>query len=49
MAGPEQLIDGIRGQDSLAVTTVGDDALPARRYYERKADAAFVVAAGLVN
>lgn len=44
VAGPQQLVDGIRGQDSLAVTAVGDDAAARQQVYERKTDAAFVVA-----
>ena len=43
VAGPEQLIDGIRSQDSLEVTAVGDDATARAQVFERKADAAFVV------
>jgi hypothetical protein len=43
VAGPEQLVDGIRGQDTLAVTEVGD-AAAREQVYERKTDAAFVVA-----
>ncbi len=44
VAGPEQLVDGVRGQDALAVTEVGDDAAARQKVYERKTDAAFVVA-----
>jgi hypothetical protein len=44
VAAPEQLVDGIRGQDSLAVTEAHDDAAARSQVYERKADAAFVVA-----
>jgi hypothetical protein len=44
VAGPEQLVDGIRSQDALAVTEVGDDAAARQQVYERKTDAAFVVA-----
>src|SRR5260370_28633845 len=44
VAGPQQLVDGIRGQDALAVTEVGDDAAAREQVYERKTDAAFVVA-----
>ncbi len=43
VAGPEQLVDGIRGRDGLAVNAVGDDAAARRQVYERAADAAFVV------
>src|SRR6476661_1947604 len=44
VAGPQQVVDGIRGQDALAVTEVGDDAAARDQVYERKTDAAFVVA-----
>ncbi len=45
VSGAQQLVDGIRGQDALAVTEVGDDDAAAReQVYERKTDAAFVVA-----
>ena len=44
VAGPEQLVDAIRGQDALAVTEVGDAAAARQQVYERKTDAAFVVA-----
>jgi hypothetical protein len=44
VAAPQQLVDGIRGQESLAVTEVGDDAAARQQVYERKTDAAFVVA-----
>ena len=44
VAGPQQMVDGIRGQDALAVTEVGDDAAARQQVYEREADAAFVVA-----
>ena len=44
VAGPEQVVDGIRGQEALAVNEVGDDAAARRQVYERKTDAAFVVA-----
>ena len=43
VAGPQQVVDGIRGQDALAVTEVGDDAAAREQVYERKTDAAFVV------
>jgi hypothetical protein len=43
VAGPQQLVDAIRGQDTLTVTQV-DDATAARdQVYDRKTDAAFVV------
>ena len=44
VAGPQQLVDGIRGQDALAVDAVGDAAAAREQVYERKTDAAFVVA-----
>jgi hypothetical protein len=44
VAGPQQVVDGIRGQESLTVTDVGDDAAARAQVYERKTDAAFVVA-----
>src|SRR4051794_14602311 len=44
VAGPQQLVDGIRGQESLAVNKVGDDAAARQQVYERRSDAAFVVA-----
>jgi hypothetical protein len=44
VTGPEQLVDGIRGQDTLAVTEVGDAAAAREQVYERKTDTAFVVA-----
>ncbi len=44
VAGPEQVVDGIRGQNELAVNVVGDDAGARRQVYERKADAAYVIA-----
>jgi hypothetical protein len=45
VAGPQQLVDGMRGEDQLAVTRVADaDADAARaQVYGRKTDAAFVV------
>jgi hypothetical protein len=43
VAGPQQLVDGIRGQESLAVNEVGA-AAARQQVYERKSDAAFVVA-----
>ncbi len=46
VAGPEQLVEGIRSQDSLAVTEVGDDAAARQQVHERRTDAAFVVAPG---
>jgi hypothetical protein len=46
VAAPEHVVDGIRGQDALAVTEVGDAAAARQQVYERKTDAAFVVAPG---
>jgi hypothetical protein len=43
VAGPQQLIDGMRGQDQLSVTQVADDAAARAQVYDRKSDAAFVV------
>ena len=43
VAAPEPVVDGIRGQDALAVTAVGDDADARRQVVQRKTDAAFVV------
>jgi hypothetical protein len=43
VAAPEQVVNGIRGQEALAVNEVGDDAAARRQVYERKSDAAFVV------
>src|SRR6185503_6927363 len=43
VAGPQQLVDGIRGQESLAVTEVGDDGAARQQVYERKTDAALAV------
>src|SRR5260221_10970417 len=43
VAGPQQVVDGIRGQDALAVTEVGDDAAAPEQVYQRKTDAAVVV------
>jgi hypothetical protein len=42
VSGPPQLVDGIRGQDALAVSEVGDDTAARRHVYERRTDAAFV-------
>lgn len=44
VAAPQQVVDGIRGQDSLAVNEVGDAAAARLQVYERKSDAAFAVA-----
>jgi hypothetical protein len=46
VAGPQQLVDGVRGQDTLAVTEVGDAAAARSQVYERKADAGYVAAPG---
>lgn len=43
VAGPQQLVDGLRGQDALNVTPVGDAAAARDAVYGRTADAAFVV------
>lgn len=43
VAGPPQLIDALRGQDTLSVTQVADAAAARAQVYERKTDAAFVV------
>src|ERR1700742_1733750 len=42
VAAPQRLVDGIGGQESLAVSEVGDDAAARQQVYERKSDAAFV-------
>ncbi|HET6731455.1 hypothetical protein [Mycobacterium sp.] len=44
VAAPQQVLDGIRGQDALAVTEVGDAAAARQQVYERHTDAAFAVA-----
>lgn len=46
VAGPQQLVDGVRGQDTLSVTEVGDAAAARLQVYERKTDAAYVAAPG---
>lgn len=43
VAGPQQLVDGVRGQDTLSVSQVADAAAAHDQVYQRKADAAFVV------
>jgi len=43
VAGPQQVVDAIRGQDTLAVTQVDDAAAARGQVYDRKTDAAFVV------
>jgi hypothetical protein len=45
VSGPQQLVDGIRGQDTLTVNEVGDAAAARQQVYERKTDAGYVVAA----
>ena len=44
VAGPQQLVDGIRGQDTLGVTQVADADAARGQVCDRKTDAAFVVA-----
>lgn len=44
MAGPQQIVDAIRGQDTLTVTQVDDADAARAQVYDRKSDAAFVVA-----
>lgn len=43
VAGPQQLVDGLHGQDNLAVTQVGDATAARDAVYGRTADAALVV------
>jgi MFS family permease len=43
LAGPQQFLDGVRGQDTLAVTEVVDAADARQQVYDRKTDAAFAV------
>jgi hypothetical protein len=43
VAGPQQVVEAIRGQDTLSVTQVADAAEARAKVYERKTDAAFVV------
>jgi hypothetical protein len=45
VAGPQQLVDGIRAHDSLAVTEVADADAARAQVYDRHADAAYVVTA----
>jgi hypothetical protein len=42
VAGPQQVVEAIRGQDTLSVTQVADAAEARAKVYERKTDAAFV-------
>jgi hypothetical protein len=44
VAAPQQIVDGLRGQEALGVTQVGDDAAARQQVEERKVDSAFVVA-----
>jgi hypothetical protein len=44
VAAPQQVVDGMRGQESLVVTEVGDAAAARQQVYERRSDAAYVVA-----
>ena len=43
VAGPQQLVDGLRAQDALNVTPVADATAAHDTVYGRRADAAFVV------
>ena len=43
VAGPQQLVDGMRAQDTLSVTQVADADAARAQVYERRADAAFAV------
>jgi hypothetical protein len=43
VAGPQQLVDGMRSQDALRVTQVADASAARTEVFERTADAAFVV------
>lgn len=43
VAGPQQLVDGIRGHDGLAVNAVADEAAARQQVNDRTADAAFAV------
>ena len=43
VAGPQQLVDGMRGQQALTVTQVADATAARDSVYHRDADAAFVV------
>ena len=42
VAGPQRLVDGIRGQDTLGVTQVADADAARGQVYARKSDVAFV-------
>lgn len=43
VAGPQQLVDGLRAQDNLQVTQVADAEAARAQVFERKTDAAFAV------
>jgi hypothetical protein len=43
VAGPPQVVDAIRGQDTLSVTQVADATAAREQVYDRMTDAAFVV------
>jgi hypothetical protein len=43
VAGPQQLVEGMRAQSTLSVTQVADADAARAQVYDRKADAAFVV------
>jgi hypothetical protein len=43
VAGPQQVVDAVRSQDTLAVTQVADDDAARSEVYERRVDTAFVV------
>src|SRR5215218_2519132 len=43
VAAPEQIVDGLRGQEVLSVNTVGDEAQARQQVRDREADTAFVV------
>jgi MFS family permease len=43
VAGPQQVVDAIRGQDALSVTQVPDASAAREQVYVRKTDAAYVV------
>jgi len=42
VAGPQQLVEGVRSHDGLVVNPVGDDAAARQQILQRSADAAFV-------
>lgn len=43
VAAPEQMVEGLRGQDALAVNAVDTDAAARQQVAQREADTAFVV------